>query len=122
MKELQVKAFHRVAANADCKSVMYILLGMNEVDMKTMDLWLKMQAYHFFMEQSEAAVVDKEAKSWAERLRVTPEAYKAGLPVLVKNGFIQPLSKGRTRLLTAGEVITMRGRQQGWFESELAYA
>ena len=85
------------------------MCGMSEVKLDTLDLWVKLQGYYFFLDEDERKEVDALG-NWAARLNVTPKAYREGIPVLKNLGFIQSLGGSKQRLLRAGEVIDMLGR------------
>ena len=82
------------------------MCGMSEVKLDTLDLWVKLQGYYFFLSEAERKDVDALG-NWADRLDVTPKAYREGIPALKSLGFIQPLGGSKQRLLRAGEVIDM---------------
>ena len=102
-------AHRRVSGNKDCAILMLKMCGMSEVKLDTLDLWVKLQGYYFFLSEAERKDVDALG-DWATRLNVTPKAYKEGIPVLKNLGFIQSLGGSKQRLLRAGEVIDMLGR------------
>jgi len=89
--------------------LMLKMCGMNEVKLDTLDIWVKLQGYYFFLSEAERKDVD-DLGDWATRLNVTPKAYMEGIPALKSLGFIQPLGGSKQRLLRAGEVIDMLGR------------
>lgn len=113
-------AARKIAGNKDIGVVMIRMCGMPEIKLNTLDLWTKLQTYYFILTEEERKEVDALG-GWAERLDVTPKAYKEGLPVLKNLGFIQCLGGTRERLLRAGEVIDLMGQaaaaEQGWMES-----
>ena len=102
-------AHRRVSGNKDCAILMLKMCGMSEVKLDTLDLWVKLQGYYFFLSEAERKDVDALG-NLADRLDVTPKAYREGIPALKSLGFIQPLGASKQRLLRAGEVIDMLGR------------
>lgn len=109
--KLRGTSVRRVASNHDCAAVMMSMVRMHEITLDTLDLWVKMQGYYFFLSEEERMNVDMDYDTTAERLNVEADAYKMGLPVLKKLGFIQCLGAGKTRLLRAGEVIETLGKR-----------
>lgn len=102
-------AHRRVSGNKDCAILMLKMCGMCEVTLDTLDLWVKLQAYYFFLDEGECKDIDALG-DWPARLNVTPMAYMEGIPVLKSLGFIQSLGGTKQRLLRAGEVIEMLRR------------
>ncbi|MDC0310443.1 hypothetical protein OAL66_01765 [bacterium] len=109
--KLRGTSVRRVASNHDCAAVMMTMVGMSEIKLDQLDLWVKLQGYYFFLSEEERMEVDLNFDTTAERLNVEADAYKVGMPVLKQLGFIQCLGAGKTRLLRAGEVIETLGKR-----------
>ena len=107
MPTIMQLADRRVSAHKESAIVMIKMCMMSEIKLDTLSLWMKLQAYHFFLTEDERKEVDALG-SWADRLNVTPEVYAEGLQVLKGEGFIQSLGGHKTRLLRAREWIKLR--------------
>jgi len=115
-------AYRRVSATKEGGIVILKMCGMHEIKLDTLDLWVKLQGYYFHLDEAERKEVDASGSSWAERLNVTPKAYKEGIPVLKNLGFIQAMGPGKHRVLRAGEIIDLLGRAAASTEGMLEVA
>jgi len=93
------------------------LLRNNEATLDDMDLWLRMQAYHFFCTHEEAIVLESERKGYNGRFEYKAPAYRQSIKNLIKFGLLEG-TVTNYKVLSAPEFIKRKLQEQAKAEAQ----
>ena len=106
-----MNASFQVIRDEDCKVVAYALAGSSKVNLDTLDLWVKLQAYHHFMTKEQAIEAEQQRKGYNGRFGLKAKAYHEGIKVLTKIGLIEDNTPNGHRVLPASEFVAKKAKK-----------
>ena len=111
----------KVFRDADCQAISLALCGSSQVSLNTLDLWVKMMAYHHFATHEEAIELEQQKKGYNGRFGCSAKVYNEGVKVLTKIGLIEGKAT-KMRVLPAAEFLEKAAKKYEAKQMDLGLA